>query len=328
VQITPSLAANLFAELTSADGVSRIQSYPGKQCETEWLDFKSGKAKEADIPRIWSKALGGFANNQGGVLVWGVDARKDSKTGIDTACAIEPVKDVVWLEARLTEFLRYACDPPVPGVQMKSLQLSSSDKQGFVVCFIPESPFRPHRSEQSERRFYLRVGDEAKECSVSILRQLFYPRWNPRLSVRLSPIARPQTFPRLIIPPFGDRKGDDIKATVEVSIRNIGLWSVEHVHLHMRCADAQLNRFWFNKASDKFEIDLIEGAPEWARILHPGMSVSQRVAAASKDSLSEWQFKVLAKDMTPRCAILPSTGLAAARTLGDGCQGHFAELCG
>src|SRR6266404_6707775 len=57
--------------------------------ETEWLDFK-GAARITDqiSKRKWSEALAGFANTQGGVLIWGVDARKDPATGVDAACDV------------------------------------------------------------------------------------------------------------------------------------------------------------------------------------------------------------------------------------------------
>src|SRR5262245_33564606 len=63
--------------------------------ETEWLDFKGCQwtdpkrglvyIDDSDVRRPWGKALSAFANTGGGVLVFGIDARKDPATGIDAA---------------------------------------------------------------------------------------------------------------------------------------------------------------------------------------------------------------------------------------------------
>jgi hypothetical protein len=79
---------------------SLVKSNP-PSFESEWLDFKgaaqltatrqppevAGKNAEK-VKEIWSEALSGFANTQGGVLVWGIDAPKDPATGIDAASTV------------------------------------------------------------------------------------------------------------------------------------------------------------------------------------------------------------------------------------------------
>ena len=46
--------------------------------EDDWLDFKNhpGTGNEEKVKEMWGEALSGMANNQGGVIIWGVDARK------------------------------------------------------------------------------------------------------------------------------------------------------------------------------------------------------------------------------------------------------------
>jgi len=89
------------------------------------------------MKEIWSEAIAGFANTQGGVLIWGVDARKDAKTGIDAVCGLSLVKSPSAFKSRLIELYRQATEPPVLGVQIEAYEISGTPNEGFVVCFVP-----------------------------------------------------------------------------------------------------------------------------------------------------------------------------------------------
>ncbi len=63
---------------------------------------RSGEQRTAFVPfwqyrrNCWGgKAMGGFANNEGGVLVWGLRCEKDKTTGIDAVDAVELVRGEV-----------------------------------------------------------------------------------------------------------------------------------------------------------------------------------------------------------------------------------------
>lgn len=69
---TPSRARAYFESFTGADAAKVLQALPASQPKTfedEQLEFKHGDPKNEHIDSIWSKALGAFANNQGGVVV-------------------------------------------------------------------------------------------------------------------------------------------------------------------------------------------------------------------------------------------------------------------
>jgi hypothetical protein len=75
-----------------------------------------------------------------------------------------------------------ATDPPILGVAVE--QYVDSSGNGFVVCLIPESNFKPHRAEQDgKKQFYLRAGDDFVIMPVPVLRSMFYPRAKPILKV-------------------------------------------------------------------------------------------------------------------------------------------------
>jgi hypothetical protein len=176
----PSLAKEFFLKIKNAyDPVAFLKGLVGSQPpthETEWLDFKcAANVDEKKTKEIWSEALAGFANTQGGVLVWGIDARKDSTTGVDAASNLSLAPNPNALKSRLYQLHAEATDPPVLGVEIEAYAIPNSPSEGFVVCFIPESPFRPHRAEHANKRFLIRVGDDFKNAPVSLLRNLFFP---------------------------------------------------------------------------------------------------------------------------------------------------------
>lgn len=176
----PSIAKSFFWKITrDPDPVAAIKRLVGAtppEFETEWRDFKgAAQISDQDEKKTWSKALAGFANTQGGVLIWGVDARKDQATEIDAACGLSLVKNPFALKSRLNELHHQATEPPVLDVEIEAYSIPGTDK-GFVICFIPESPFRPHRAEHAERQYYIRVGDDFIVPCVSHLRNLFFPQ--------------------------------------------------------------------------------------------------------------------------------------------------------
>ena len=73
----------LFAHLDGVGGAATPTS------ETEWLDFKgASKIPDADAQKYWSKALAGFGTTQGGMLIWGLDCRKQGDPAVD--CVMGP----------------------------------------------------------------------------------------------------------------------------------------------------------------------------------------------------------------------------------------------
>ena len=158
--------------------------------ENEWRDFKTagwiGSRPDSDkeVRRIWSENLGAFANSGGGVVVWGIKA--DNKI----ATAISLANDAPTLAARLEEVANDAVDPPIMGVAVRAILKSKGEREGFVVCYVPESQFTPHRSVwANQASFYIRFQDGNQPCPTATLRRMFYPHSSafvvPLLKVKL-----------------------------------------------------------------------------------------------------------------------------------------------
>src|SRR3712207_3564197 len=74
---------------------------PDPYFEEEWLDFKGYPMDEKNTKKIWSKALSGYANITDGLIIWGIDARKDPATGIDAAHGLRLIPDPYAFESKL-----------------------------------------------------------------------------------------------------------------------------------------------------------------------------------------------------------------------------------
>jgi hypothetical protein len=186
-----SLARSFFDSIVkAADPVAAIRALVNLEnptFETDWLDFKTEhrdpkrndpKIREAKYKEQLLEAISGFANNAGGVLIWGIKADKP-KDGpqIDAANEEVPVSDAKAVEARLMQLRGLAADPPLPNVEIKGYEHPDKPGTGFVVCFVPEGGFKPYRTNDGNAsQFYLRSGDTFSVMSRSLIQSMFYPR--------------------------------------------------------------------------------------------------------------------------------------------------------
>jgi hypothetical protein len=152
---------------------------PPSVFETEWLEFK-GQPQPNDVLKIWSAAVSGFANTEGGVIVWGIDCRRTE--GVDAASGLALLDDPLALKSVLQTNINNTTDPPVQGIDIEVV--AGPGGEGFLVCFIPESTNKPHRSEQQKNKPYMiRCGDSFVIPSPSLLRAMFYPKVAPNLRI-------------------------------------------------------------------------------------------------------------------------------------------------
>lgn len=171
--------------------LNTINSYLTSQQEEHLhLDFKilnKPDLSHADDKKNLAKASSGFANSNGGLIVWGIDARKNLQ-GIDCASGTQEIEPLTLLVARLNELTSRATDPPVDGVRHKSIV--SSGNRGFAVTLVPESESGPHMAKLGEDRYYKRSGDTFYKMEHFDLEDMFGRRKKPKLSLEVR-IIRP-----------------------------------------------------------------------------------------------------------------------------------------
>jgi hypothetical protein len=135
-------AEDLF-ERISKGGESVIDALiDDRQAEELFLDFKRSTDKGAgrrlhDTDRQnLAKAISGFGNSEGGVIVWGVDCRDNPRgdVPVQKAPIEDPRRFVSWLEGAVS-----GCTvPPHPGVRHVGIEIGKAGT-GFVATYVPKS---------------------------------------------------------------------------------------------------------------------------------------------------------------------------------------------
>ncbi len=167
-----------FNKLSLEDLIEYVNS---KQEENHVLDFKTvsnPRLTSGDDKKNLAKSLSGFANSGGGLIVWGVDARKDS-TGIDCASGLNEIEEVRVFLNRLNELTGMAVSPIVDNLQHRIIHEDCG--KGYVVSYIPESSSAPHMAKLGGDRYYKRSGDRFYRLEHYDLEDMFGRRPRPHL---------------------------------------------------------------------------------------------------------------------------------------------------
>jgi hypothetical protein len=177
--------------MQSPDRAAYIRGMVQQQIpESEILDYKAGgKLQPKDIRELWAKALSGFGNNEGGVVIFGVICKRQmvGTRALDVPTALDPHSDPAGLAQNLRDVLRDATINAVIGVRIQPVADSAGG--GVVVCLIPSGNDKPYRSAL-DNIYYQRVQDGHNPISHSLLRSLFFPRTTPRLRLTCR-VSRP-----------------------------------------------------------------------------------------------------------------------------------------
>jgi hypothetical protein len=182
-----SRAKDLF-EKFSLEGEGAIDEFirEGKS-EELFLDFKvsadsgAGIKLHADDRANLAKAISGFGNSEGGLIVWGVSCRNDPKLG-DIPTAKAPIAAPGRFVSRLESAVSGCSLPPHGLVQHRAVSGGRPD-DGFVLTYVPKSALAPHQCivEPYKYRYYMRVGSNFDHVPHSVLAGMFGRRPAPQI---------------------------------------------------------------------------------------------------------------------------------------------------
>lgn len=190
----PSRAHEFFRQIVEHGNPARFleEMVHSKRPENEFLEFKgASKIQRKQVKEFWSQALSGFANTEGGVLIWGVRADRvqspdDPSRRIDVAHDLDLVPNPTTFVQSLKDLLLEAVIEPLQGIDFADFNAQCGGEEGFVVCLIPEGDHKPYRGLlASPAQYYQRIGDNFVVIPHSLLRSLFYPRITPILSISI-----------------------------------------------------------------------------------------------------------------------------------------------
>jgi len=179
-----SRAEDIFERIRHR-GLPEIREFiQTRQSEELFLDFKRSSdcgrgARLSDNDRNnLARAMSGFANSEGGVLVWGVDCSR-TIDGADVANGLFPVEDPQRFRSWIEGAISGCTVPPHPNVA--NIVVPNDDENtGYVVTLIPKSNHAPHQAIP-KRQYYIRAGSDFVPTPHDVLSGLFGRRPQPHV---------------------------------------------------------------------------------------------------------------------------------------------------
>ncbi|WP_187273042.1 ATP-binding protein [Methylobacterium sp. WL69] len=179
----------LFEQLLD-DGEAGIERLIVERAqENVQLDFKTKKNAlrgtfEDEDRKVFGKALSALANSAGGLLVYGITAKKGAD---DIDCAQAPAVPIAEIERFKSEAIRAAGDllmPRYDGISIDHIPTVADPTSGYLLIYVERSDRRPHRCEaKGEKQYYKRAGDSSFAMEHYDIEDAFSRTKNPTISV-------------------------------------------------------------------------------------------------------------------------------------------------
>lgn len=184
-------------------------------------DRRHGSLDDSDR-RNFSKAVAGFSNADGGVLVFGIETTK-TKDGVDRATQLKPISDHAQFRSRLLDSIFSTTQPVVDAVEIHTIESAAGG--GYVKCLVPQSVRAPHRAVLAGHQYWRRTVTGHRRMDHYELEDLFGRRLRPSLSffVELRP-----------------RVADDPHEELHFLILNEGRGLARHLGFFVQPADAKV----------------------------------------------------------------------------------------
>lgn len=185
-----SNAEEIYSRLVNQEGITKLI---GTQ-EGLFIDFKTSSSTDGaptnDDKSNLKEAISGFSNQEGGVIVWGIDCRTND-AGVDEAISENPIENIGEFQKRLADFLPYTTEPLVDGIQNKIIFVGddAKSKKGFLLFFIPKT-YKPSRVLNPKKSvlFFKRFGSQFRPVETTEeIRSLFFRQNAPEFRVDVSP---------------------------------------------------------------------------------------------------------------------------------------------
>jgi Putative DNA-binding domain len=191
----PSPLHSLFASFATEASLGALVQE--RREEDLYLEFKqkadrrNGDLSEGD-KRAFSKALSGFGNADGGILIFGIETAKGAE-GVDRAASLKPIADHTRFRGRLLDSILNATQPVVDDVRVETIDLDANS--GYVKILIPQSAKPPHRAILAEHLYWRRVSTGHRRMEHYELEDTFGRRLRPALRVFVELRPRPEGDP-------------------------------------------------------------------------------------------------------------------------------------
>lgn len=127
-----------------------------------------------------AEALSGFANSDGGVLVYGLLARGGDRTKPDVVTRVQPLSNLAKTHSEVLARVGQIVGPPVEGVQVTPRPLTRDPGRGLLLVYVPRCDSLLHRS-LIDPEFYRRHGHGFFRMEHFEIAEFYGRRRNPDL---------------------------------------------------------------------------------------------------------------------------------------------------
>lgn len=171
-------AKSFFDSLST---VSQIQALNG-QPEDLYFEAKTCSTPLSDYDKDHlAEALSGFANADGGVLVYGLVTKRKDQNSPDVVTGEKPVSELSKVHSEVVSLIGQVVEPPVENVQVVPRAMERDPSRGFLLVYIPRSDSFLHRSRR-DREYYRRHGTGFFRMEHYEIAEFYGRRKNPALT--------------------------------------------------------------------------------------------------------------------------------------------------
>jgi hypothetical protein len=206
-------AEQLFARIRSGEVAEVANMIATPVVEELFLDYKQSstvlpsRRLHDDDRKNFAKAVGGFGNSEGGVIIWGVDCRHTQRGDIPTGPA--PIVDPIALKTLFDGAVGGLTLPAHSGVDNITL-INPGRTDGFVISFVPAGFHVPYQTLFPKEEYYIRAGSNFLPTPHAVLAGLFGRHPQPVVS----PITRFRSVELV--------QGQLVRINLDVAARNTG----------------------------------------------------------------------------------------------------------
>ena len=135
-------------------------------------DFSKYKLDPSDSKNL-AKAISGFGNSEGGIIVWGVDCRPVDGIGDVPRWPLETkIQNTTMFKTLLDSAIGGSTLPAQRGVENIEIAYPNTT-EGFVVTYVPQAMNVPLQTLVDKEEFYIRAGSSFRQTPRSVLAGLF-----------------------------------------------------------------------------------------------------------------------------------------------------------
>ncbi len=254
----------LFESLLAEGEVGIDRLVMERAQESVTLDFKQKvNATNGEIGKddrkVFGKVLSAFSNSAGGLVIFGVEARK-GLDDVDCAQSAKPIAEIERFEAEMRAASGTLLQPRHDGIEVRSIPSTRQPGAGYLLVRVERSDRRPHRAEAAgQKQYYKRAGDSSFEMEHYDIEDAFRRISSPDLEVEV------------------DRGSYTLSGSTVVSdlifyLRNQSSITAKFPYMHLICVQG------ITLSRDEFAYIVRGGADGWftfsglaEAVIHPGL---------------------------------------------------------